>query len=98
MTQSQIIAECRALDGKHDWESDVPPEERAEIQEAVDGAQKHYDKVLQAEAAGRLTFAVFSVLWGSSVKIELKDLDMKYLVSCIAKPASPGNALALSEA
>jgi len=60
--------------------------------------QKHYAKVLQAEAAGRLAFTVFSVLWRSSLKIELKYLDMKYLFSCIAKPASPGNALAPSEA
>lgn len=62
MIQSQIVAEYKALDGEHDWKSDVPVEERAEIQEAVDGAQKHCDKVLQAEAVGRIIFAIFSVL------------------------------------
>jgi hypothetical protein len=96
LTQSQILVKSQALDRKHDWDSDVPQPERAEIRKAVDGAQKHCDKVPQDEAVGRLVFAIFSVLWGSFVNVELEDLDMKYLVSCIVKPASPDNALAPS--
>lgn len=89
LIQSQIVVKYQALDREHDWEPDVPQPERAEIREAVDGAQKHCDKVPQDEAVGRLVFAIFSVLWDSFVNVELEDLDMKHLVSCIAKPNPP---------
>jgi hypothetical protein len=54
LIQSQIVVKYQALGREHDWESDVPQPERAEIREAVDGAQKHCDKVPQDEAVGRL--------------------------------------------
>ena len=92
LIQSQIVVKCQALDRKHDWESAVPKPERAEIREAVERAQKHCDKVPQDQAVGRLVFAIFFE------NVELEDLDMKHLVSCIAESASPDNALAPSVA
>lgn len=92
LIQSQIVVKCQALDRKHDWESAVPKPERAEIREAVERAQKHCDKVPQDQAVGRLIFTIFFE------NVELEDLDMKHLVSCIAESASPDNALAPSVA
>jgi hypothetical protein len=59
LIQSQIVVKCQALDREHDWESDVPQPERAEIREAVERAQKHCDKVPQDQAVGR-QFLLFS--------------------------------------
>jgi hypothetical protein len=92
LIQLQIVVKCQALDREHDWKSAVPEPERAEIRKAVERAQKHCNKLPQDQAVGRLIFAIFFE------NVELKDLDMNHLVSCIAESATPDNALAPSVA